>query len=98
MCGVREIAAMKAFAIGRHLAYKDYADWYFLLSERHVTLPEIMRHAKAKFGGDFNDRLFLGQLVSMDDAPTQKIDFLRDEPDRPTIADFFREIVGKFSI
>ena len=28
---IREIAAMKAFAIGKRLSYKDYIDWYFLL-------------------------------------------------------------------
>ena len=82
---IPEIAAMKAFAIGKRLAYKDYVDWYFLLSKRHVTLPDVIRLAKSKFKDEFNDRLFLGQLASLADIPDQKIDFLGESVDRPTI-------------
>lgn len=82
---VPEIAAMKAFAIGQRLSYKDYVDWYFLLKEKHVELESVIELAKKKFGGDFNDRLFLGQLVSLQDIPTQKIDFLRGEVGRNAI-------------
>lgn len=85
LASVAEIAAMKAFAIGKRLSYKDYVDWYFLLSRRHVTLPDVIQLAQAKFKGDFNDRLFLGQLASLEDIPNQKIDFLADTVDRQTI-------------
>jgi len=91
---VLEIAAMKALSIGKRLSYKDYVDWYFLLKEGHVKLKEVIAHAKKKFGGDFNDRLFLGQLVSLEDIPTQKIYFLRGEIDRDTIDGFLRKEVG----
>ena len=30
LASVREIAAMKALAVGKRLSYKDYVDWYFL--------------------------------------------------------------------
>lgn len=96
LCSIREIAAMKAFAIGKRIAYKDYVDWYFLLAEQHVTLAEVVRHAKQKFGADFNDRLFLGQLVSLDDVPTQKVDFLREAPSRNDIARFLQRAVKVF--
>src|SRR3989338_8551500 len=59
MASIPEIAAMKAFSIGKRLSYKDYVDWYFLLSKRHVTLPDVIRLAKSKFKDEFNDRLFL---------------------------------------
>ncbi len=85
IASIPEIAAMKAFAIGKRLAYKDYVDWYFLLSKRHVTLPEVIRLAQSKFKDEFNDRLFLGQLASLMDIPDQKIDFLGESVDRPTI-------------
>jgi hypothetical protein len=78
LAGVREIAAMKALAVGKRLSHKDYVDWYFLLRERRVTLPEVIALSEKKFGGDFNDRLFLGQLASLSDVPTQEIDFLED--------------------
>ncbi len=90
---IREIAAMKAFSIGKRLSYKDYIDWYFLLKEKHVDLPDVIVHAQKKFGGDFNDRLFLGQLVSLEDVATQKIDFLRDKVSRGTVQKFLTRAV-----
>lgn len=98
MASMREIAAMKAFAIGKRLAYKDYIDWYFLIKDRHIDLKDVIRHAKKKFGGDFNDRLFLGQLVSFEDIPTQKIDFLDTEVSREMLEDFLKETVRTFQL
>lgn len=98
LASVQEIAAMKAFAIGKRLSYKDYIDWYFLLKERRVTLSEVIALAEKKFGGDFNDRLFLGQLVSLSDTPTQKIDFLRDPVSRETVEQFLIKTVKEFAL
>lgn len=95
---VQEVAAMKAFAVGKRLAYKDYVDWYFMLQEGHTSLGEVILLCEKKFGNDFNDRLFLGQLVSMEDIPTQKIDFLRDPVERKTIEIFLREAVKNFKL
>lgn len=96
LLSVREIAAMKAFAIGRRLSYKDYIDWYFLLKEGYVRIDEVLKLANKKFGNDFNDRLFLGQIVSLSDIPTQKIDFLRNEVDKKTIEKFLKSAVRGF--
>ena len=93
---VREIAAMKAFSIGKRLSYKDYIDWYFLLSEKHVSLRQVIKLADKKFNGDFYARLFLGQLVSVADVPTQKIDFLRDAIDKKTVQNFLEKTVRNF--
>ena|ERR1051326_8316063 len=82
---VTEIALMKAFSIGKRLSYKDYVDWYFLIRDRHVSLTKVIELAEKKFGPDFNDRLFLGQLSSLEDIPVQKIEFLREGVDRATI-------------
>ncbi len=98
LASIREIAVMKAFAIGRRLAYKDYVDWYFMLKEKHVALEDILADAEKKFGGDFNGRLFLGQLVSLDDVPVQKIDFLRDPVDQTAIRQFLTSEVSNFKI
>ncbi|MEK7542355.1 MAG: nucleotidyl transferase AbiEii/AbiGii toxin family protein [Patescibacteria group bacterium] len=98
LASVREIAAMKAFAVGKRLAYKDYVDWHFMLKEEHVTLEEILLLCEKKFGNDFNDRLFLGQLVSMEDISSQKIEFLRDAVDRATIEEFLKDTVRNFKL
>jgi hypothetical protein len=98
LASIREIAAMKAFSIGKRLSYKDYIDWYFLLKEKHADLSDVIDHAKKKFGADFNDRLFLGQLVTFEDITPQKIDFLRDEIKWDATQNFLREAVRDFKL
>ena len=98
LLSIREIAATKAFSVGKRLSYKDYVDWYFLLKEKHTRLDEVIPFCQKKFGGDFNDRLFLGQLVSLEDIPSQKIDFLRNAIDRATIKQFLETAVRTFKL
>lgn len=98
LASVGEIAAMKAFAIGKRLAYRDYVDWYFLLHDQHVTLPDVITLAKQKFGDDFNDRLFLGQLISLEDVPTQPVAFLNQPIERSEIEQFLTQAVKAVQI
>jgi len=98
LASVPEIALMKAFSIGKRLSFKDYVDWYFLLSEGHVSLADVLDGSKKKFGSDFNDRLFLGQLVSLDEIPSQKIDFLRNEISFGDLQIFFEKEVKKIKL
>lgn len=95
---IREIAAMKAFSIGKRLSYKDYVDWYFMLKEHHVELNDVITTAERKFGNDFNDRLFLGQLASLEDIHEQPIDFLRDHISHETVRTFLIEEVKKVAL
>lgn len=96
LASIPEIATMKGFAVRKRIAYKDYVDWYFLLKEGFVTLENVIALAKQKYGNDFNDRLFLGQLISLADAPTQKIDFLKEEPTREIIEEFLKNCVKAY--
>jgi|HubBroStandDraft_6_1064221.scaffolds.fasta_scaffold71961_5 hypothetical protein len=45
-------------------AYKDYIDLYFILSEHHATLTDLIDVAEKKFGVEFNLRLFLDSASS----------------------------------
>ena len=94
---ILEIAAMKAFAMGQRASNKDYVDWYFMLKEKLVSINQAVELARQKFGGEFNDRLFLGQLISLEDVVPQKIDFLRDEVNNTSIQKFLREEVKKYA-
>lgn len=62
----REIAAMKAYALGRRVTARDYLDLYFLLQSGTVTLDNIINDATRKFvvHGErvFSAKLFLEQL------------------------------------
>lgn len=98
LASVSEIAAMKALAVGKRLSYKDYIDWYFLLHDVKVGLAEVIALSEKKFGGDFNDRLFLEQLASLSDIPAADIVFLRDEVSRETVEAFLIKTVRAFAL
>lgn len=85
---IREIAATKAYTIGRRGAYKDYVDLYFVLSEGHATLGEIIDLAAIKFDNDFNARLFLEQLVFLDDVEDTEVHILRAAVTRGEVLKF----------
>ena len=95
---VHEIAAMKAFFIGKRISYKDYVDWYFMLSEKHVDLPDIVKLAGQKYGNDFNDRLFLGQLASVSEVEEVPIEHLRGAVDHRTIQNYLEKEVSNYQI
>lgn len=98
LLSVRELAATKAFSLGKRLAYKDYVDWYFLLSEKRVRLREVIALAKKKYGNDFNDRLFLSQLVSLDEVHSSPINFLRKPVDRASITRTLENTVRRYRL
>jgi hypothetical protein len=77
LLSVREIAATKAYTIGRRGSYKDYVDLYYVLAEGRTTLAEIIANAEKKFGDAFNARLFLEQLVYLGDVQDTEIQFLK---------------------
>lgn len=55
------IAAMKAFALGRRAKWKDYVDLFFVF--KRYSLQEVIDRAHGFYGsGEFNDKLFRGQL------------------------------------
>ncbi len=66
-----EIAAMKAYTMGRRAAARDYVDIEAAISLAGVDLSEIVGEARQRFVLDgepvFSERLFLQQLVSFGD-------------------------------
>jgi Nucleotidyl transferase AbiEii toxin, Type IV TA system len=90
LLSVTEIAATKAYSIGRRGTYKDYVDLYAIVKHRHATLAEIIAMAERKFEAQFNSRLFAEQLLFMDDIGDYRIEFL-GAPTTPTkILTFFK--------
>lgn len=93
----KEIASTKAYTIGRRGSYKDYVDIYYILKEQHTSLEEIIELADKKFGGEFNSRLFLEQLLFMDDIDDIELVFLKEKIDKKNIKDFFKNIIQNSS-
>ncbi len=64
---VQEIALQKAYTIGRRGEYRDVYDLYAIIKNKYIELPELIRLTKKVYGGIFDERLFLQQLVYFDD-------------------------------
>ena len=75
--GVREIAATKAYTIGRRGAYRDYLDLYFVMAGGFMALDDLIHLAGKKYGNGFNARLFLEQLLYLDDIEDTEIALLK---------------------
>lgn len=98
LLSIKEIGASKAYTIGRRGSYKDYVDLYFILSEAHSTLSELIAMAEKKYGDAFNGRLFFEQLVYFDDIENADILFLKKLVDRKEIQSFFENEIKKLSL
>ena len=93
------IAAQKAYAVGRRGAYRDYFDLYTILNQKYMTLEEITRNSEDIFGGVFNSKIFLEQLVYFDDLTDFEILPIEENQkisSKDTVKKFFELIVLKY--
>jgi hypothetical protein len=97
LLSVQEIAATKAYTIGRRGSFKDYVDLYFVLAEKHATLAGIIAGAEHKFGVDFNSRLFLEQLLYLDDLDDTEVQFIKPVVTPRDIQIFFEDHVRELA-
>ena len=75
-----DLAAMKAYALGRRSKWKDYVDLYFLTYEK-FSLNEISTRASLIYGDLFSDKLFRSQLSYFEDIDfSEEVDYLIPSP------------------
>lgn len=75
-----DLAAMKAYALGRRSKWKDYVDLFFLLKEQ-FSFETISKRANAIFGNMFSDKLFRSQLSYFEDIDyTEEVDYMIPNP------------------
>ena len=75
-----DLAAMKAYALGRRSKWKDYVDLYFLLKER-FTIGQINQRAVEIYGDLFSDKLFRSQLSYFEDVDyAEEVEYMVDCP------------------
>ena len=75
-----DLAAMKAYALGRRSKWKDYVDLYFLLKE-HFSIDEIAARAEIIFGELFSVKMFRVQLSYFEDVDySEEVEYLVDNP------------------
>lgn len=95
----KELLAMKAYTIGRRGAIKDYVDLWAGISEQVATLAEIIAFANEKYADAFNDRLFLEQLLYLDDVADEVLMMLgRAQPNKQELHAFFSDRIRKLSL
>lgn len=98
LLSVKEIAAAKAYTIGRRGSFKDYIDLYFIISEGHSSLKEIIEISEKKYGKEFHARLFLEQLIYLEDIEEENIVFLKKEVRKEEVKKFLEEKVRELPI
>lgn len=93
----KTIGFTKAYSIGRRGSYKDYVDLYFLLKGDYILLEDIVQDCQEIFGDGFSDRLFLEQLVYMNDVDEIEINFLQTKVSKKDLEAYFTKEVEKFA-
>jgi len=69
------LAAMKAYTLGRRSKWKDYVDLYFII-KYHFTIKEISDKATTIFGDLFSEKLFRAQLCYFKDIDyTEQVEY-----------------------
>ena len=91
-----QLAAMKAYALGRRSKWKDYVDLYFLLKE-HFSIEEISECANTLFGDLYSEKMFRAQLCYFEDVDySEDVDYLLPNvPSNDEIKNSLLEIVQK---
>lgn len=85
------LAAMKAFALGRRSKWKDYIDLYYIL-KYHYSIKQIAEKSDLIFGQLFSEKLFRAQLSYFDDIDdSEPIEFLVQQPNDIDIKEFLIE-------
>jgi len=93
---IEDIAADKAYTVGRRAAWRDYIDLFFILKNKTVDIFELIRLGEKKFGVEFNPKLFLEQLIYFEDIEVSKISFVKEEPSALEIQHFLKQQVRLF--
>ena len=98
LLSVPEIAAAKAYTLGRRITFKDYIDLYFILRGNFSSLQEIIAICIKKYKNEFNERLFLEQLISVEEAEETPIEFLSKSPTKDEMMGFFQKEIRKLKL
>ena len=95
MPSLLNLAAMKAYALGRRVKWKDYYDLYVILKDFH-DLESIIKAAELIFTQLFSAKLFRQQLCYFKDIDyTEEIAFMSKTIDAEEVKQFLTNIATK---
>lgn len=93
---IKDIAISKCYTIWRREEYKDYVDLYFVMKDWILSLSELLKLSKNKYWWDFSEKLFLKQLLLVENIEDYWIKYLNNSVDKLEISDYFNNLVKKF--
>lgn len=71
-----DLAAMKAYSMGRRSKWKDYVDIYFILKD-HFSIKQISERADELYGELFSEKLFRAHICYFDDIDySESVEYL----------------------
>ena len=83
-----DLAAMKAYALGRRSKWKDYVDFYFLLKD-YFTINQISERSVEIYDQMFSQKLFRAQICFFKDIDdSEPVEFLSNAPSRVEMQQF----------
>ena len=83
-----DLAAMKAYALGRRAKWKDYVDLYFIIKS-YYSVNTISKRADEIFGDLFSEKLFRAQLSYHKDIDySEPIEYFSESFDEEDIKAF----------
>ena len=86
-----DLAAMKAYALGRRSKWKDYVDLYFIL-KNYFSISQISERASEIFDQLFSEKLFRTQLSYFDDIDySESVEYVDTEIPEEEIRVFLTE-------
>lgn len=91
-----DLAANKAYTLGRRPAWRDYVDLFFFMKRNIYPIKKIIKLAEEKFGDEFNSRLFCQQLTYFDDVTIIETEFLKEHYAVETIRSFLGSQVKNY--
>lgn len=91
-----DLMANKAYTVGRRNTWRDYVDLFFVLHQKLYSLDKIIELAGKKFKGEFNEKLFLGQLTYFKDIKIVSTNFIKHSFTSSYIQSFLEKQVEEY--
>jgi len=83
-----DLAAMKAYALGRRSKWKDYVDLYFIIKD-YFSIEQISSRANIIFDQLFSEKLFRAQLSYFADIDySEPVEYIGEEIPEDVIKQF----------
>lgn len=92
MPSLLDLAAMKAYAIGRRSKWKDYVDLYFII-KNYYTIAQIGARAEEIYQQLFSQKLFRAQLAFHNDIDySEEVEYLVEPINQQHIREYLIDV------